>query len=187
MSRVTGTVVIAMLCASWSQAQTPQPFPRPGAQAPQAPPLRTQPTPQAPPPAAPTQRTDSGVPTDATLGVAIYPGSQFLGSYDAGRGQRYFLFGTTAGFVDVVGYYQTQVGERGDLVVKDPPTHQFHGDPFVRFREETMVFPPGVTVKDFAAGGGQGYPNPKAGVPPVRFPTIIMIATPPPAAATERR
>jgi hypothetical protein len=186
MSRVPCTVVIALLCAGWSHAQTPQPFPRPGAQTPQAPPLRTQPNPQVTPPAAPPQQP-AGVPTGATLGVAIYPGAQFLGSYDAGRGQRYFLFGTNAGFADVVGYYQTQVGERGDLVLKDPPTHQFHGDPFVRFREETMVFPPGVTVKDFTAGGAQGYPNPKPGVQPARFSTILMIVTPPPPSPGERR
>ena len=32
-----------------------------------------------------------------------------------------------------------------------------------RFREETMAFPPGVTIKDYASDGSQGYPNPKPG------------------------
>ena len=42
------------------------------------------------------------------LGVAIYPTAQFLASYDAGRGQRYYLFGTTASFAELVGYYRRQ-------------------------------------------------------------------------------
>ena len=43
-----------------------------------------------------------------------------------------------------------------------------------------MAFPPGVTVKDWTWGGSQGYPNPKLGAQPQRFPTIIMIVPPPP-------
>jgi hypothetical protein len=121
------------------------------------------------------------------LGASIYPSAQFLGSYDAGRGQRYYLFGTSSAYAEVVLYYQKQIGERGDVVLKDPPTHQFFGDPFARYREETMVFPPGVTVKDWTAGGSTGYPNPKPGAVPARFPTIIMIVTPPPGTQQPRR
>ena len=51
-----------------------------------------------------------------------------------------------------------------------------------RFREETMAFPPGVTVKDWSLGGSLGYPNPRPGAQPARFPTIIMIVPPPPVA-----
>ena len=40
-----------------------------------------------------------------------------------------------------------------------------------RFREETMAFPPGVTIKDWTSGGSPGYPNPKPGAQPARFPT----------------
>src|SRR5439155_21924664 len=58
------------------QPPVPQPFPRPGAP-PQAPPPVTQPAPRQPQPAA-----AEGTPTEATLGVPIYPGSQFLASYD---------------------------------------------------------------------------------------------------------
>ena len=36
------------------------------------------------------------------LGVPIYPGAQFIASYDAGRGQRYYLFGTNASFAEIV-------------------------------------------------------------------------------------
>lgn len=187
MYRVLG---VAVLLATSLSAQTPQPFPRPGT-APTQPP-RTQPAapaPQAPPPAAPQApaAVDPNAPTEAALGAPVYPAAQFLASYDAGRGQRYYVFGATASFAEVVLFYQKQTGERGDLVLKDPPTHQFYGDPFVRYREETMVFPPGVTVKDWTAGGSQGYPNPRRGAQPARFPTILMIVTAPPATATERR
>ena len=50
-----------------------------------------------------------------------------------------------------------------------------------RFREESMAFPPGVTVKDYTWGGAGGYLNPKAGAQPERFPTIIQIVAVPPA------
>ena len=51
-----------------------------------------------------------------------------------------------------------------------------------RFREETMAFPPGVTVKDYALGRVAGYLNPKRGAEPARFQTIIQIV-PAPAGA----
>ena len=38
-----------------------------------------------------------------------------------------------------------------------------------------MAFPPGVTIKDFQSEISQGYPNPKPGGQPARFPTIIQI------------
>jgi hypothetical protein len=126
------------------------------------------------------------VPGAATLGITVYPAAQFLASYDAGRGQRYYLFGTTAAFADVVGYYRTQLDDRGDLVYKEPATHMFSGGSLGRFREETMAFPPSVTVKDWTSGGSQGYPNPKPGAQPARFPTIVMIVPSPPAAAAPR-
>ena len=38
----------------------------------------------------------------------VYPSAQFLSAYDAGRGQRYLLYGTTASFAEIVAYYRTQ-------------------------------------------------------------------------------
>jgi hypothetical protein len=111
----------------------------------------------------------------------VYPAAQFLGSYDAGRSQRYYIYGSTSPFADIVTYYRTQLDEKGNLVFREPPTHMFEVG---RFREETMAFPPGVTVKDWTWGGSQGYPNPKLGGQPQRFPTIIMIVPPPPATPT---
>jgi len=172
-------LMTAMLgLAASAVAQTPQPFPRPGA--PAATPARP---PAAPAPAAaPAQGApaDPGSPTAAALGFPIYPAAQFIASYDAGRGQRYYIFGSTATFADLVAYYRTQLKEKGDQVFDQPPTHMFEVG---RFREETMAFPPGVTIKDWTWGGSQGYPNPKPAAQPARFPSIIMIVPAPPAPA----
>ena len=180
---ISATVV--MVIATPLFGQTPQPFPRAGAPAAPAPREQVA-SPQTPAP-APPRAVDASQPSEATLGAPIYPAAQFLNSYDAGGGQRYYLFGVSASFAEVVGYYQAQIGERGEVIFKDPPTHQFHGEPFVRYRSETMVFAPGVTVKDWTTTGSQGYPNPRRGAQPARFPTVVMIVTPPPAAPGDRR
>ena len=54
-----------------------------------------------------------------------------------------------------------------------------------RFREESMAFPPSVTIKDYVWGGTGGYLNPARGAQPQRFPTIIQIV-PAPADAVGR-
>jgi len=167
---------VVSLRAAAPQAQpVPQPFPRPGAPAVPPPPTAAQPArpPQPSQPAAsPAARTADGAPTEVTLGVPIYPGAQFITSYDAGRGQRYYLFGTAASFVELVSYYRTILKQRGDLVYEVPATHQFDVG---RFDNDTMAFPPGVTIKDFQSDLSQGFPNPKPGGQPARFPTILQI------------
>ena len=198
------TGLVLSVWAVAAAAQTPQPFPRAGETRPptsrSANGSESQGPGQQPAPAsAPTPAAGQSAPAagasapEATNPVAprpdevvfpVYPASQFLSSYDAGRGQRYLLYGTTAGFAEIVSYYRAQLGDKGDFVFKEPPTHVFEVG---RFREETMAFPPGVTVKDWTWGGSQGYPNPKLGAQPARYPTIIMIVPPPPAAAAPAR
>jgi hypothetical protein len=168
-------VVTLLLLAALAQQQppAPQPFPRPGTQparpAPSVP-AAAAPAPQAPV-AAPAP-ADGSAPTQAVLGLPVFPGAQFLASYDAGRGQRYYLFGSGETFTEVVAFYRTSLKQRGELVFDAPATHEFD---IGRFREETMAFPPGVTVKDFQSQVSQGYPNPKPGGQPAQFPTIIQI------------
>ena len=58
--------------------------------------------------ARPVPASPAAAPTEAMLGVPIYPGAQFIASYDAGRGQRYYIFGSAAPFVDLVTYYRTR-------------------------------------------------------------------------------
>ena len=125
-----------------------------------------------PTPAAPAPSAADAPPTEATLGVAIFPGAQFIASYDAGRGQRYYIFGSPASFVELVAFYRTLLKQKGELVYDVPATHEFDVG---KYREETMAFPPGVTIKDFQSDISQGYPNPKPGGQPARFPTIIQI------------
>jgi hypothetical protein len=172
------TVAIASIAVT---AQTPQPFPRPGESrpampAPRAPSAASQQPPVATP-SVPAPASSTDAPTEATLGVAIYPGAEFVGSYDAGRGQRYYLFGSTGDFVPVVTYYRTLLKQKGELLFEEPPVHQFE---IGRFREESMAFPPSVTVKDYTWGGSAGYLNPKRGAEPARFKTIIQIVPAPP-------
>jgi hypothetical protein len=166
---------LSILCGAKGAAQqppTPQPFPRPGSSQP-AQPARPAPQPATPPPAAAAARpAPEAVPTEATLGVPIFPGAQFIASYDAGRGQRYYIFGSPASFVDLVAYYRTVLKQKGELVYEVPATHEFDVG---KYREETMAFPPGVTIKDFQSDISQGYPNPKPGGQPARFPTVIQI------------
>jgi hypothetical protein len=175
--------------AAAAVAQTPQPFPRPGAPPPPAataPPPTPAPAPSTAAPVNPgvAAPVDPGAPTEATLGFPIYPTAQFIASYDAGRAQRYYIFGATAPYADLVAYYRTVLKERGNQVFEAPPTHMFEVG---RFRDETMAFPPGVTIKDWTWGGTAGYPNPKPNAQPARFPTIIMIVPAPPTPATNPR
>jgi len=174
-------VSLLLAAALAQQPPAPQPFPRTGTQQP-ARPAPTPSQPSAPPPAAPAAPAPApagkaatapeSAPGESQLGVQIYPGAQFLASYDAGRGQRYFLFGTTASFLDVVAFYRTALKQRGELIFDAPATHQFD---IGRFREDTMAFPPSVTVKEFQSQVSQGYPNPRPNAEPARFPTVIQI------------
>ena len=59
-----------------------------------------------------------GEPTEQSLGLPIHPGAQFIGSYDAGRGQRYYLYGINTDFAPVVAYYRTTLKQRGELVLR---------------------------------------------------------------------
>jgi len=167
MSRAFCLLSLLLVLASPGRAQTPpvpKPFPQPGQQPPPASPAQT--------PAKPVMPAPAGTPTEATLGVAPFPSAEFLTSFDAGQGQRYYLFGTNIPFADVVAWYKTVLRDKGELVYEEPPVHQFD---IGKFQEDTMAFPPSVTVKDYSWGGMEGYLNPKPGATPARFKTIIQI------------
>lgn len=174
VSAAIGDAVDAAQSATPQQPPVPQPFPRPGQQpARPAPPPSTSPAaPAAPAPPSTAARAPEAPPTEAMLGVPIYPGAQFITSYDAGRGQRYYIFGSAASFVDLVTYYRSVLKQRGELVYDVPATHEFDVG---KYNEDTMAFPPGVTIKDYQSEISQGYPNPKPGGQPARFPTLIQI------------
>lgn len=170
----TALLLAALARAPQQPPPTPQPFPRPAGAPSSRPAQRPAPTTAtAPPPSAatPSGQKAEAAPTEATLGVPIYPAAQFIASYDAGRGQRYYIFGSSASFAELVAYYRTALKQKGELVYDVPATHEFDVG---KYREDTMAFPPGVTIKDFQSDVSQGYPNPKAGAQPARFPTIIQ-------------
>jgi len=148
----------------WAQP-VPQPFPKPGAS-------RVEPVPPQGPPGQPVP----GEPTEADLGLPVYPGASFVASFDAGFGQRYYLFGTNAPYTDIVSYYKVVLRKGGDQVFDQPPVHMFE---MGRFREETMAFPPGVTVKDYSWNGSEGYLAVR-GATGTRYRTIIQIVPVPP-------
>ena len=135
---------------------------------------------KAPEPAPSTAAAaQPGEPTEATLGVPLYPGTQFIASFDAGRGQRYYLFGAQSDFLQIVGWYKTMLKQKGELIFEEPPVHMFE---IGKFKEETMAFTPSVTVKDYTWAGSLGYLNPKRGATPDRFKTIVQIVPTPPVA-----
>lgn len=188
MYRMLFAALLLVVMATAMSAQTPQPFPRPGPQPPPAQPAQpttkpaqpAQPAPQQPTP--PPQTTPAGkpaptaAPTEAMLGAPIYPNAQFLTSYDAGKGQRFYLFGVLSSFSEMVQFYRSALKQRGELLFESPATHTFET---ARFRDEAMAFPPSVTIKDYAAGGSPGYPNPVLGGQTTHFPTIIQIVPAP--------
>ncbi|MGQ0735729.1 MAG: hypothetical protein ACT4QD_19005 [Acidobacteriota bacterium] len=165
-------VVTLLVSGATPQAQTPRPFPVPGQPRPEAPERVTPPSP------VPGDQSPTGAePSEASLGVPLYPLAQFLTSYDAGRGQRFYVFGVNAPYADLVSYYRNTLKQRGDELFQSPPTYQFE---IGRFRDETMAFPPTVTIKDFTFGGSGGYPNLKLGGQPARYPTLVQIVPVPP-------
>lgn len=182
MRPIVGTVCRGALMAAvlftapMAGAQpVPKPFPKPNPpQQPTVPPTapaQPAPTPPAQPAQTPATKPQPGVPTEATLGLPIYPGAQFLAAFDAGMGQRYYLFGTNASFGEIVVYYKTLLKEKGELVFDAPAAHLFEVG---RFREETMAYPPGVTVKDYTWNGSEGYLH-VTGARGTRYRTVIQL------------
>ena len=167
-------IAVAAVPLSAQRRPVPRPFPTPEA-APARPPASTPVV-----DGAPADGTDASVPTQATLGVPVYPNAQYITSYDAGRGQRFHLFGVNPRFVDIVAYYSRLLRSRGRRVYDAPPIHQFET---ARFRDNQMDFRPSITIKDYTWNGAAGYINPTRGADSAIFPTIIQITTVPDSAA----
>ena len=197
---IAGVALTAVLAARPSSAQTqqgqipiPRPFPQPTQ--PSQPPPTTPAKPAGPPSTgsgapATTARADQAPPpppaldpsspnvrpTDQQLGVTVYPAAEFIDSYDAGHGQRIYLFGTNAAYADIVAYYRNMLRDGGHELFKTPTAMQEFD--LGRFRDDTMSFPPGVVVKDYSytADGARsdGYLAVN-GVREQHFKTVIQI------------
>ena len=127
----------------------------------------------------------AGAPTEATLGVKLFPGLEYLESFDAGRGQRLFLFGTNATFAEVVAFYKAQL-HGGTELFKEPAMLQFDL-PGAKFQKELMAYPPSVVVKDYTWLGVTGDLKPGYvavnGTTEKRFYTVVQIVLAPPTPA----
>src|SRR5687767_944564 len=87
-------IAVALSCGTL-YGQPPRPFPQPTQPRPGQPARPVVPPPSTTvPPQKPAAASD--VPDEAMLGAPIYPGAQYITSYDAGRGQRFYLFGVNA-------------------------------------------------------------------------------------------
>jgi hypothetical protein len=170
------TALLVLACSGPALAQTQSPAqakPKTAAPPAQAPAATSAPAPVAAVLAQP--------PTPESLGVpSFHPAMRYLESYDAGGGQRFYLFGADVPFAEVVSFYQKLLKVKGELVFDQPATHMFD---IGRFQEATMAFPPSITVKDYTWGGMQGYANPKPNARPASFKTIVQIVPMPAAAA----
>lgn len=173
MALTHGLAVVAVSVASLVQTPpVPKPFPQPGqTPAAQSPVTKPEPAKAEPVVPAPPAAAQSGAPTAATLGAPLYPTSEFLESFDAGRGQRYFLFGTNAAFTEIVAYYKNMLKNGGRTITEAPAMQQWE---LGKFQDQTMAFPPSVTVKDYSWGGSTGYLF-VDGTKDRRFKTIIQI------------
>jgi hypothetical protein len=110
------------------------------------------------------------------LGVpgVIYPTADFLTSFEIGRGQRCYLFGTNASFAEMVAYYRQVLKDGGRELFKTPAMQQFD---LGKFQDQTMSYPPSVVVKDYASGSNgatDGYLQ-VDGTRQRRFKTIVQI------------
>ena len=176
---------LGLLIAPAGLAQTPPPTtPPPTTQAPPVPkpfpgaPGQPQTVTKPPTPAgAPLEPAPvpppSGTPTVQELnGTPVYPGAAFVDSFDAGRGQRYYLYGTNSAYSDIVLYYKNVLKSANNReLFKAPAMHQFD---LGRYQEETMAYPPSVVVKDYGWNDSPGYLV-ITGTTEKRYKTIIQI------------
>jgi hypothetical protein len=177
-SMLTATVATACVVSVAAQGTTsPRPFP--GAPTPVP---STTPRPSSPPdspapaPAPPVQATAPSL--AASLGIEMFAGAELLETFDAGSGQKYFIFGSNAAYADVVQFYRTTLKTNGRELYRAPAPAMQQFD-LGRFQEDTMAYPPSVVVKDYGGSSAGGYLDVK-GTSERRFKTIIQIVPAPP-------
>ncbi len=163
MVALLGTTALAQQTPPPQTPPPPVPKPFPGSTTPTTTPGK--PGEAAPPPERPAPTTQ------VLAGAPIFPAADFLDSFDAGKGQKYFLYGTNAPYLDIINFYRQQLGGGGRELFRAPPMQQFD---LGRFDEQTMAYPPSVVVKDYGWNGSAGYLF-VAGTTEKRYKTIIQI------------
>lgn len=168
------TVTISAAVETSQTPPVPRPFP--GVTSP-GPTTAKPPDPVTPATARPVAQTAASAAADGGASGYAYPGAEFVGSFNAGRGQRFYLYGTNAPFSDVVLHYKNALKLGGGReLMRIPPMQQFD---LGRFDEEAMAFPPSVVVKDYIWNNSPGYLH-VVGTTEKRFKTIIQIVPPAP-------
>ena len=156
------TVMVAALGAA-GFAQTappptqppPVPKPFPGSNPATTPPPGKPGDPTAPPAAIPAAPERPSAPAPQELaGAPIYPAADFLEVFDAGRGQKYYIYGTNTPYLDIIAFYRKQLGSGGQELFRTPAMQRFD---LGRFDDQTMAYPPSIVVKDYSANGSPGY------------------------------
>ena len=167
---------LALAAPALAAAQTaPPPPPPPTRQNPPVP----RPFPGVKPPAAP-EAAEVQDPATGELMVGnapVYPAAERLDEFDAGRGQRFVIFGTNLPYEDIVNYYKATLSNNGREIFREPAMQQFE---LGRFDDDSMAYPPSVVVKDYSWGGSAGYLH-IDGTTEKRYRTIIQIVVGPEA------
>ena len=172
---VAGWLLGGVVAALGAQTPVPRPFPGGGAPPPASkpqPPPAEQPGPSDAP--RPATAATPAAPDAPPAGLPLFPQAEFLTSFDAGRGQRYFLYGTQAPFDEVTAHYRTTLRSGGRQLYRAPAIQQYD---LGRFNGDEMAYPPSVVVKDYAGEPGGGYLFVR-GATEQRFRTIIQIVPP---------
>jgi hypothetical protein len=167
-------VALAVSASAAAPQSPPVPKPFPGTTP--TPPVTSKPsTPATPGPATPVAPPQPARTGEGGAAAYAYPNAEFIDSFDAGRGQRFYLYGTNASFSDTVLYYKgaLKVGGGRELM-RTPAMQQFD---LGRFDEEAMAYPPSVVVKDYTWNNSQGYLAVR-GTTEKRYKTIIQIVPP---------
>lgn len=160
-----------------TQTIQPQPFPgstgsgsaaRPSAPTGGMPASTAGPRPAQVPPPAPREAAPTN---DVLRDAPVFPSAQFIGSYDAGHNQRYYLYGTDASYADVLNFYKKQLRDGGRELYKVPAMQQFE---LGKYDDSTMAYPPSVMVEDYVGDGSKGYLF-VSGTSEKRFRTVIQI------------
>lgn len=155
--------------------QTPTPTPTPPRPAPF--PGASQPPASTAAPAATAPAQTGGSPNLGAIDPRLalvpgYPGAEYLESFDAGKGQRLFVFGTNDPYARVVAFYKSQFKKTGEEVSRAPGIQQFD---LGAFDSTGMAQRPSVIVKDYAWPQPTDYYIHVAGTAEKHFTTLIQI------------
>ncbi len=167
-----GNTAAAQTTPPPAQTPVPRPTPFPGAT---PPPSSSAPQPAKPADAAArptvTVSGDLGQVDPKLAGIAAYPGAEMLDTYDAGKNQRLFVFGTNDTYDAVVTFYKTQLKKSGEEVSRTPRIQQID---LANFDANSMAQRPSVIVKDYTWPDTAGYLH-VVGTTEKRFKTLIQI------------